>query len=78
MNNNSKKKKLNILFVATLQSYFVENQASFSRMYNNLIYFHNHKKFNVFVLQPDFDKDQEKRSLKLDIKTHYFKLFIYT
>lgn len=65
--------KFNILFVATLQSYFVDNQASFSRMYNNLIYFHKHKKFNVIVLQPDFDRDQEKDNLKLDIKTHYFK-----
>lgn len=72
MNNNSKK-KVNVLFVATLQSYFVDNQASFFRMYNNLFYFHKHKKFNVIVLQPDFDKEKEKKSLKLDIKTHYFK-----
>ena len=69
----NREKKYNILFVATTQNYYYDNQASFTRMYNNLMYFHKNKNFNVFVLQPDFYRDKEKRKLKQDIKTFYFK-----
>ena len=67
------KKKYTILFIATFLNYFLENNASFRRMYNNLIYFYNHEDFNVIVLQPNRDKEREKKSLKKDIKTYYFK-----
>lgn len=67
------RKRLNILFVATDKSYFVDEHTTFTRMYNVLRYFHNHKDFNVFVLQPDFDKEKEKPSLKQNIKTFYFR-----
>lgn len=65
--------KKNILFIATTQNYYVDNQASFQRMYMNLLYFHNHSRFNVFVLQPKNDKHKENLNLKKDIKTFYFK-----
>ncbi len=65
-------KQFNILFVSTIQNYFVDDQASFGRMYNTLKYFHELKDFNVIVLQPNVDKQKEKEILKLKIKTFYF------
>ncbi|KKM78211.1 hypothetical protein LCGC14_1362300 [marine sediment metagenome] len=67
------KGRYNILFISTNFNYFVENNASFNRMYNNLIYFHKHKDFNVTVLQPKREKSFEVPSLKKDIICHYFK-----
>ena len=66
-------KMLNILFVATDKSYYVDEHTTFNRMYRILNYFHKHKDFNVFVLQPDFDKGKEKEILKQNIKTFYYK-----
>ena len=71
--NLKNRKKYNILFISSDWNYFVNNNASFSRMYNILLYFHNHEDFNVFVLQPDKDKKSEDFALKKKIKTYYFK-----
>ncbi len=83
---NKSKEKYNILFIATDHNYFVNDNASFSRMYNNLLYFHNHKEFNVIVLQSSRDRAREERNLKNGIITYYFKelvvfnynLFLFT
>ena len=63
----------NILFIATYQNYFVQDHANFNRMYNNLIFFHNHKKFNVIVLQPKRGRLKENKNLKKGIISYYFK-----
>ena len=42
-------------------------------MYNNLIYFHKHKEFNVVVLQNDRDRHREDLSLKKNISCYYYK-----
>lgn len=68
-----KNKKYTILFICTYLNYFNDNHASFNRMYHNLIYFHKHKNFNVIVLQPNRDLHLEKKELKKDILTYYFK-----
>lgn len=64
--------KYNLLFISTYQNYFVDH-TNFSRMYNNLIYFHKHKSFNVIILQPSSEKFKEKIFLKKNIKVYYFK-----
>ncbi|MFX1277456.1 MAG: glycosyltransferase family 4 protein [Promethearchaeota archaeon] len=67
-------RKKNILFISTSFNYFVDNEInSFLRMYNNLIYFHNHKDYNVIVLQPYSDKNKENYKLKKNIITYYFR-----
>ncbi len=66
-------KKYNILFISANLNYFTDNHASFSRMYNNLIYFHKHDNFDVYVLQPKDYKERENQILKKDIKTYYFR-----
>ncbi|MFX1257029.1 MAG: glycosyltransferase [Promethearchaeota archaeon] len=73
--NGGKKsiKKYNLLFISTDFNYFIDNNASFNRMYNNLIYFHRHPDFNVIVLQPARDRDKENLNLKNNIKCYYFK-----
>ena len=72
-NKEGKKKKYNILFIATYQNYFVTDHANFSRMYKNLIFFHNNVKFNVVVLQPERDRLKENKKLNEGIRTYYFK-----
>ncbi|MFX0142398.1 MAG: glycosyltransferase, partial [Candidatus Hodarchaeota archaeon] len=42
-------------------------------MYQNLIYFHNHRDFNVIVLQSDRERKEENTILKKNIKCYYFK-----
>jgi len=68
-----KKKKINILFVSNHFNYFVNEDASFHRMYNNLIYFYKNTNFNVIVLQPDRLKNLEDKKLKLKIKCYYYR-----
>lgn len=68
-----KSKKVNILFIATYQNYFIKDHANFSRMYNNLEFFHKNKTFNVFVLQPFKNKNREIKELKKGIKIYYFR-----
>lgn len=41
-------------------------------MYQNLLFFHEDKDFNVIVLQPKRGRKQESRSLKKNIKCYYF------
>lgn len=68
-----KNKKFNILFVSHECNYFVDNNASFFRMHQNLSYFHRHKDFNVVVLQPDDEKEKENPFLKSNIISYYYK-----
>ena len=63
----------NILFISTDFNYFIDNNASFHRMYNNLMYFHHHKNFCVLVLQPYRERERENLNLKQGIKCYYFK-----
>lgn len=67
------KKKKKILFITHQCNYFVDNNASFYRMYKNLNYFHNNDKFEVYVLQPNKESNNENKNLKKNIKTFYFK-----
>lgn len=71
----SKNRKFNILFISSDCNFFIDNNANFSRMYNNLFFFHNHKDFNVIVLQPDKERKLENISLKKNIICYYFKKF---
>lgn len=66
-------KKFNILFISNDFNYFIDNNASFNRLYNNLIYFYKHKDFNVVILQPDRERKKENKSLKENITCYYFK-----
>ncbi len=75
LNSNEKnsKKKYNLLFISTDFNYFIDNNASFHKMYYNLKYFYDHKDFNVIVLQPERERDKEYKKLKDGIKCYYFR-----
>ena len=73
INRNSCTKKHSILFVSNDFNYFVGNNGSFYRMYQNLLYFHNHKNYNVIVLQSDKEREYENDDLKKNIKIYYYK-----
>lgn len=73
LRSSKKFRKRNILFISNDFNYFVDNNGSFYRMYQNLIYFHNHKDFKAFVLQSDRDRNLEKKDLKKDIECYYYK-----
>lgn len=73
-NHSPDKKK--ILFISSDFNYFVNNNGSFHRMYQNLIYFHEHKDYNVIVLQNNRERKLEKKKFKKDIKSFYYKPII--
>ena len=73
LRSSKKFRKRNILFISNDFNYFVDNNGSFYRMYQNLIYFHNHKDFKAFVLQSDRERNLEKKDLKKDIECYYYK-----
>lgn len=68
-----KKRIFNLLFISHECNYFIDNSASFYRMYLNLLYFHQHEDFRVLVLQPKKDKRFEDKNLKKNIKSYYYK-----
>ncbi len=72
-NIKKENKKYNLLFISSDSNYFIDTTASFYRMYQNLIHFHDSDAFNVFVLQPDDNRHLEKESLKKGIKIFYYK-----
>ncbi len=67
------RKKFNILFLSTNQSFFVDNHTNFFRMYAHLTYFSKKSDFNVIVMQPSFDKSKEKIEYKKDFQIYYYK-----
>lgn len=67
------KNKSNILFISCDFNYFINNNGSFYRMYQNLIFFHEHKDYNVIVLQNNREIKYENQDLKNGIKCYYFR-----
>ena len=68
-----KNRKYNILFISPHYNYFVPNNSSFHRMYQNLIFLHNNANFNVIVLQPSRERKMENHDLKKNINCYYYK-----
>lgn len=71
--SNLQKKKKIILFISPDYNYFIDNSGSFYRMYQNLIFFHNHKDFNVIVLHPDRERKKEKKKFKKNIRSYHYR-----
>ncbi len=69
----NKTKKFTILFISTDDNYFIRNTPSFYRMFKNLSVFHDHRDYEVLVLQPKSGNLHEDKLLKNNIRCYYFQ-----
>lgn len=61
------------MFISTDDNYFIRNTPSFYRMFKNLSVFHDHRDYEVLVLQPKSGNLHEDKLLKDYIRCYYFQ-----